>query len=54
MPTHGSCRPLVMTSVGVPSMRIDLRGDKIDDVGLTANRTTMSWPVLIPPRMPPE
>jgi len=32
---------------------MDLRGDRIDDVGLTAKRTTTSCPVLIPPRMPP-
>ena len=28
-------------------------GVRIDDVGLTEKRTTMSWPVEMPPRMPP-
>ena len=29
------------------------RGLRIELVGLTANRQTMSWPVEMPPRIPP-
>jgi hypothetical protein len=32
---------------------IDRRGVRIDEVGLTANRTTTSCPVEMPPRIPP-
>lgn len=53
MPTHGSWRPLVTISVSSPVRVIVFRGVRIDEVGLTANRTTMSCPVEIPPRIPP-
>ena len=53
MPTHGSWRPLVIISVFSPNLVIVLRVVRIDDVGFTAKRTTRSWPVLMPPRMPP-
>gem|GEM_PF-6675413 len=42
MPTQGSCRPLVTTSISCPSLVIDLRAVKMEDVGLTANRSTTS------------
>ena len=44
---------MVTTSVGVPSMRMERRGDRMDDVGFSAKRTTMSWPEEMPPRTPP-
>lgn len=44
---------MVITSVAEPSLRIDLRGVRIEEVGFTAKRTTTSCPVEIPPRMPP-
>ena len=36
MPTQGSCRPLVMTSVGSPAESIESRAIKIELVGFTA------------------
>src|SRR6185312_11350030 len=53
MPTQGSCRPLVTMSMFSPRLVTPLRGVRIELVGFTANRTTMSWPVEMPPRMPP-
>ena len=53
MPTQGSWRPLVTISVSSPATVMVRRGVRIDDVGLTAKRATMSWPEEIPPRMPP-
>src|SRR5882724_2317050 len=53
IPTQGSCRPLVTTSMFSPCLVTPLRGVGIELVGFTANRTTMSWPVEMPPRMPP-
>ena len=53
MPTQGSCRPLVAISAFSPRIVTVRRGTGIELVGLTANRTTMSWPVEIPPRTPP-
>ena len=53
IPTQGSWRPLVTTSVGSPALVIDLRALKIDEVGLTANLATISCPVDMPPRIPP-
>jgi hypothetical protein len=53
MPTHGSWRPLVTISVSAPCLSIVWRGVRIDEVGLTANRATIDWPVEMPPRMPP-
>ena len=40
IPTQGSWRPLVTTSVGSPVLVIDLRALKIEEVGLTANLAT--------------
>ena len=53
MPTQGSWRPLVMMSVSAPLRSTVRRGDRIDEVGLTAKRATTGWPVEMPPRMPP-
>jgi hypothetical protein len=53
MPTQGSWRPLVTISVGSPDLVIVARGVRIEEVGLTAKRTTTSCPVEMPPRMPP-
>ena len=53
MPTQGSCRPLVTISVSSPVTVIVRRGVRIEEVGLTAKRTTTSWPEEMPPRMPP-
>ena len=44
MPTQGSCRPLVETSISSPARLIVRRGLRIDDVGLTAKRTTIGVP----------
>jgi hypothetical protein len=41
------------TTVGLPSLSIERRGRRMLEVGLTAMLTTMSWPVEMPPRMPP-
>ncbi len=49
----GSWRPLVTISVSLPCRSIVRRGVRIDEVGLTAKRTTTCWPEVIPPRMPP-
>src|ERR1700760_1250417 len=39
---------------GLPAVTsIVLRGDKIEDVGFTAKRVTICWPVEMPPRIPP-
>ena len=38
---------------GCPALSIDRRGTRILEVGLMAMVTTTSWPVEIPPRMPP-
>jgi hypothetical protein len=53
MPTQGSWRPLVTTSVERPSMSIDSRGDRMELVGLIAMLTSRSCPVLMPPSTPP-
>ena len=53
MPTQGSWRPLVDDLDLVAERSIERRGVRIELVGLTAKRTTMSWPVEMPPRMPP-
>src|SRR5437764_1332394 len=53
IPTQGSWRPLVAISTSSPSMVTVRRGVVIELVGLTAKRTTMSWPVELPPRMQP-
>ena len=38
---------------GLPCLSIDLRGMRMLDVGLIPIVTMMSWPVEMPPRMPP-
>ena len=53
MPTQGSCRPLVLTSALWPCTSIDSRGDRMELVGLMPMLTSRSWPVLMPPTMPP-
>ena len=53
MPTQGSWRPLVETSVSWPDVSTVWRGVRIDEVGLTAKRATIGCPVEMPPRMPP-
>src|SRR3569623_105612 len=53
MPTHGSWRPLVMTSVFSLWMVTLSRGVRMDAVGFTAKRTTTGSPFEMPPRMPP-
>ena len=49
----GSWRPCVSIDRRRPAMSIVWRVKRMLDVGLTATTTTMSWPVEIPPRMPP-
>ena len=53
MPTQGSCLPLTEIVVFFPNLLIVFLLFKIDDVGLTAKETIISWPVEIPPRIPP-
>src|SRR6185437_15257224 len=53
MPTQGSWRPLVTISVSTLFTSTVLRGERIDEVGLTAKRQTIGWPVEMPPTMPP-
>ena len=53
MPTQGSWRPLVTMSVSSPARVTVWRGCRIDEVGLTARRATIGWPVEMPPSTPP-
>ena len=53
MPTQGSWRPLVIRSTSRLSLVTVRRGVRIDEVGFTANRTTIGWPVEMPPSTPP-
>ena len=53
MPTQGSCRPLVAISVSSPRTSTVRLVCKIELVGLTAKRRTMSWPDEMPPSTPP-
>ncbi len=53
MPTQGSCLPWVSISTSLPAASTVRIGLKIELVGLTAKRTTMSCPVEMPPSMPP-
>ena len=53
IPTQGSWRPLVINSMSRPWRSMVRRGVVMELVGLTEKRTTIGWPVLIPPRMPP-
>ena len=54
MPTHGSCLPLTDIEVFFPNLSIVFLELRIDEVGFTANETTISCPVDIPPSIPPE
>ena len=53
IPTQGSWRPLVMISVSFPARSMVFFGVRIELVGLKATRRTMSWPLEMPPNMPP-
>ena len=53
IPTQGSCRPRVVTSIAWPSMSTLRPGCGRLDVGLKAADTMIDWPVEIPPRIPP-
>ena len=53
MPTQGSWRPLVASSVAAPSRVTVGWAIRIELVGLNATRTTTGWPVLMPPAIPP-
>src|SRR2546426_6181504 len=51
---QGSCRRVTTISVGVIVARsTDRCGFAMDAVGLTATRTVMGMPLVIPPRIPP-
>ena len=45
--------PCVVTSVSAPEWSTVRRGVRIDDVGFTAKRTTIGWPVEMPPKNAP-
>jgi len=49
----GIVRPFVTMSVSAPLRSTVRRGDRIEDVGFTANRATTGCPVEMPPKMPP-
>ena len=53
MPTQGSWRPLVTTSISLPYRSTERRAFRIEEVGFTAKRATTGCPVEMPPRMPP-
>ena len=53
MPTHGSCLPLTEIVVFLPNLSTVFLLFRIDEVGLTAKETIISWPLEIPPRIPP-
>src|SRR5665811_2071962 len=53
MPTHGSWRPFVDTSVSLPVVSMVSRVLRIEEVGFTAKRATTGCPVEMPPRIPP-
>ncbi len=50
---QGSCLPLTEIVCSSPETLRVFWGSAIDAVGLTAIRTTISFPLLIPPRIPP-
>ena len=52
-PTHGSWRPLVITSSTSPLTSMLSTGRRKLEVGLSAIETNKSWPELIPPSVPP-
>ena len=49
MPTQGSWRPLVRSSISAPLSSMDRRGVRMEEVGLNATRATIGWPVEMPP-----
>ena len=53
MPTQGSWRPVVTTSTALPSTSTLRAGRRRLEVGLNAIDTMTSWPVEMPPSMPP-
>ena len=53
IPTQGSCLPLTEIDVFFPNLSIVFLLFSIDEVGFTANETIISWPLDIPPRIPP-
>ncbi len=53
MPTQGSWRPKVSTTVGWPARSMERRGVRMELVGLIATDTRRSWPVEMPPSTPP-
>ena len=53
MPTQGSCRPVVAISVSLPATSMVLPGMRMLEVGFKAMLTRMSWPLEMPPRVPP-
>ena len=54
IPTQGSCLPFVTIIESSPLLLIVLPGILILDVGFIAILTSISWPEVIPPRVPPE
>ncbi len=50
---HGSCRPCVWIFASRPSRSTVFCTTEIDEVGFTATRKTISWPVEMPPSIPP-
>ena len=53
IPTQGSCLPFTEIDVFLPNRSIVFLLVKIDEVGLTAKDTVISWPEEIPPSIPP-
>ena len=53
MPTQGSCLPLTDIVVFFPNLLIVFLVVKIEDVGFTAKEAIISWPLDIPPKIPP-
>ena len=53
IPTQGSCLPFTEIDVFFPNLSIVFRDLRIDEVGFTAKEAIISWPVDIPPRIPP-
>src|SRR6185312_2204394 len=53
IPTTGSWRPCTLTSADSPRRSTVLPSSRMLEAGLMARLTTMSWPVEMPPRMPP-
>ena len=53
-PTHGSCLPFVDMVVFFNLLLIVFFVFKIEEVGFTAILILISWPLEMPPKMPPE